>query len=238
MTATALLELQDLKVAYGPVEALHGISIEVRPGELVALIGANGAGKTTTLGAVSGLIPAATGKVLFEGDDLAGIPAHQRARRGLVLVPEGRRIFPRLTVLENLRMGAYSRRQKEIEPDLSKALALFPVLQERAGQLGGTLSGGEQQMLAIARALLAKPRCLLLDEPSLGLAPKAVETILDTLRRLRGEGMTMLLVEQNARAALELADRAYVLETGRIVLEGPGRDLLDNPSVRRAYLGA
>ena len=232
-----LLSLHDLKVAYGPVEALHGISLHVRPGELVALIGANGAGKTTALGAVSGLLPAAAGSILFEGSDLAGVPTHQRARRGLVLVPEGRHVFPRLRVLENLRMGAYGRRG-ETGPDLEKALALFPVLKERASQPGGTLSGGEQQMLAIARALLARPRCLLLDEPSLGLAPKAAALILDTLRVLRGEGMTLLLVEQNARAALELADRAYVLETGRIVLEGPGRALLDNPSVRRAYLGA
>ena len=232
-----LLVLKNLKVSYGPVEALHGISLEVRPGELVALIGANGAGKTTALGAVSGLLPTAGGEVRFEGADLAGIPAHARARRGLVLVPEGRRIFPKLTVLENLRMGAYGR-DDDLTADLEKALTLFPILKDRAGQPGGTLSGGEQQMLAIARALLARPRCLLLDEPSLGLAPKVVGLILDILKKLRAEGMTMLLVEQNARAALELADRAYVLETGRIVLEGPGRTLLDNPSVRRAYLGA
>ncbi len=232
-----LLLLRDLKVSYGPVEALHGISLEVRPGELVALIGANGAGKTTTLGAVSGLAAATGGSIRFEGGDLAGVPTHARALRGLILVPEGRHIFPRLTVLENLLMGAYAL-PDDPAADLDRVLGLFPLLKERASQAGGTLSGGEQQMLAIARALLGRPRCLLLDEPSLGLAPKMVDLILDTLRTLRAEGMTMLLVEQNARAALELADRAYVLETGRIVLEGSGRELLDNPIVRKAYLGA
>ena len=239
MPAEPLLSVRDLRVSYGPVAVLHGLSLEVRAGEIVALVGANGAGKTTTLAAVSGLIPVTAGDLHFDGVSLAGVPAHARTRRGLVQVPEGRRVFPRLTVAENLRMGAYARDDRAgVEADLRDALALFPVLAERAGQKGGTLSGGEQQMLAIARALLSRPRCLLLDEPSLGLAPLVVARIFETIRGIRDRGVTILLVEQNARQALELADRAYVLETGRAVLEGPGRELLDNPAVRRAYLGA
>ena len=235
---TALLEVSGLRVSYGPVEALHGVSLEARKGEISALIGANGAGKTTALSAVSGLVPSA-GSVRFDGEDLSGVPAHARVRRGLVQVPEGRRIFPRMTVLENLRAGAHARRDEAgIASDLGRVLALFPVLGERAGQKGGTLSGGEQQMLAIGRALLSRPRCLLLDEPSLGLAPLVVLRIFETVRRIRDEGVTVLLVEQNARMALEIADRAWVLETGRIALEGTGRELLDNPAVQRAYLGA
>ena len=233
---SALLEVRDLRVAYGPVEALHGISFEVQPGEIVALIGANGAGKTTALAALSGLVPASGGIRLF-GEDLGGVPPHARVRRGLVQVPEGRRIFPRLTVLENLQMGGFLHDDGG-EAGLARALDLFPVLKERSGQKGGTLSGGEQQMLAIARALLSRPRCLLLDEPSLGLAPLVVARIFETVRRIRQEGVPVLLVEQNARLALELADRAYVLETGRIALAGTGRELLDNPTVQRAYLGA
>ncbi len=234
----ALLQVGGLHAAYGPVEVLHGVSLEVQAGEIVALIGANGAGKTSTLAAVSGLLPATRGTLAFDGADLAALPAHARVRRGLVQVPEGRRIFPRLTVLENLVLGAYALPAPPSEADLDRAFALFPVLRERRRQKGGTLSGGEQQMLAIARALLGRPRCLLLDEPSLGLAPRVVLAIFDTIRRIRTEGITVLLVEQNARAALELSDRAYVLETGRVLLSGTGRELLDNPQVQRAYLGA
>ena len=232
-----LLRVEGLHASYGPVEVLHGVSLEVQAGEIVALIGANGAGKTSTLAAVSGLLPATAGTLAFDGADLGPVPAHGRVRRGLVQVPEGRRIFPRLTVLENLVLGAYALPEPPAEADLEKAFALFPVLRDRRHQKGGTLSGGEQQMLAIARALLGRPRCLLLDEPSLGLAPRVVLAIFDTIRRIRSEGITVLLVEQNARAALELADRAYVLETGRVLLAGTGRELLDNPLVQKAYLG-
>jgi branched-chain amino acid transport system ATP-binding protein len=232
-----LLQVDDFHASYGPVEVLHGISLEVHSGEIVALIGANGAGKTSTLAALSGLLPATQGTLAFDGADLGALPVHARVRRGLVQVPEGRRIFPRLTVLENLVLGAYALPDPPAEADLARAFALFPVLRERRHQKGGTLSGGEQQMLAIARALLGRPRCLLLDEPSLGLAPRVVLAIFDTIRRIRTEGTTVLLVEQNARAALELADRAYVMETGRILFSGTGRELLDNPLVQKAYLG-
>jgi branched-chain amino acid transport system ATP-binding protein len=238
VTDGTLLAVDGVRAAYGRVEALHGVSLEVRPGEIVALIGANGAGKTTTLSVISGLIRPTAGRVLLDGEEIHRRPAHEIVARGVVQVPEGRRIFPRLTVLENLRMGAYlSGDAAEIDRRLGRVLDLFPILRERAGQAGGTLSGGEQQMLAIGRALMSTPRLLLLDEPSLGLAPLVVARIFETLRAIHAEGVTILLVEQNARAALSLADRAYVLETGAVALSGTGRDLVANDAVRKAYLG-
>ena len=233
-----LLEVRGLKVAYGGINAVKGIDLDVRAGELVTLIGANGAGKTTTLKALSGLITPAAGSVRYDGQDVTGTPAFSLVRRGLALVPEGRGVFARLTVAENLAMGAYIRDDKaQIAADCERAYATFPRLAERRAQLAGTLSGGEQQMLAIARALMCKPRLLLLDEPSMGLAPIVVQKIFETIRTVAREGVTLLLIEQNARLALQTCDRGYVMESGVITLSGEAQALLDNPEVRRAYLG-
>jgi len=234
-----LLALDDVHVHYGKVEALKGVSLEVAEGEIVALIGANGAGKTTTLKTVSGVRPVTSGSIRFEGRDLASVPAHQRVTLGISQAPEGRRIFPGMTVLENLEMGAYGRKAKraELGPDLERVFGLFPRLAERRSQAGGTMSGGEQQMLAIGRALMAQPRVLLLDEPSMGLAPRLVTQIFGVLTEINQQGTTILLVEQNAVQALQRAHRAYVLETGRVVRAAAAADLLDDESVRAAYLG-
>ena len=232
-----MLEVRALRVAYGGIAAVKGIDFEVGRGELVCLIGANGAGKTTTLKAIAGALAPAAGSVLLEGRDVTGMPAHALVRRGLALVPEGRGVFARLTVGENLRMGAYCRHDAGIEPDLERVYGLFPRLRERRRQVAGTLSGGEQQMLAIGRALMSRPRLLLLDEPSMGLAPIAAQAVFATIRGIAADGVTVLLVEQNARAALELARRAYVMESGAIVLSGAAGALLSDPKVREAYLG-
>lgn len=237
-----MLRVRNLKCYYGKIRAINGVSLSVRPGELIALIGANGAGKSTLLQAVCGLISQWEGEIELEKRSLRGLKAPTIVERGLSLVPEGRLLFPPMSVLDNLRLGAYLRyRRREqrvlIAEDLERVMALFPVLQERAVQPAGTLSGGEQQMLAIGRALMARPRLLLLDEPSMGLAPFLVRLILDTLVQLKLEGMTILLIEQNARAALQIADRGYVLENGQIVLEGAAADLLADQDVKRAYLG-
>jgi branched-chain amino acid transport system ATP-binding protein len=234
----SLLQLEALQVAYGGIRAVKGIDLTVEKGELVCLIGANGAGKTTTLRAITGLIHAAGGRVVYDGEDLAGRRPHEIARRGLVLVPEGRGVFAQLTIEENLAMGAYARRDRPgIAADTERVFALFPRLRERARQTAGTLSGGEQQMLAIGRALMSRPRLLLLDEPSMGLAPLMVERIFEVVRAIAAEGVTMLLVEQNARLALEASHRGYVLEGGLVTLSGEARSLLDDPRVREAYLG-
>ena len=234
----ALLAVRGLKVAYGGINAVKGIDLDVQAGELIALIGANGAGKTTTLKALAGLLTPAAGSVHYDGQDITGTPAFQLVQRGLALVPEGRGVFARLTIAENLAMGAYIRDDKSaIVADMERAYATFPRLAERRAQLAGTLSGGEQQMLAIARALMCKPRLLLLDEPSMGLAPLIVQKIFETIRTIAREGVTLLLVEQNARLALQTCDRGYVMESGLITLSGDAKALLDNPEVRRAYLG-
>jgi len=234
-----MLRLESVEAGYGPVNCLHGISLEVRDGEIVTLLGANGAGKTTTLMAISGLVPIRGGDVTFRGKTLRGMAAADIVAQGISHVPEGRRILPRLTVLENLALGAYLRRDRRaIEQDVERVFGLFPILASRRRQLAGTLSGGEQQMLAIARGLMARPTLLLLDEPSLGLAPKLVVTIFDTIRRINQEGVTLLLVEQNAYLSLQIAHRGYVLETGRIVLTDAAARLADNPHVKAAYLGA
>jgi branched-chain amino acid transport system ATP-binding protein len=234
-----VLTVEGVRVAYGACEALHGVSLEVRAGEVVTLVGANGAGKSTLLRTVSGLLSPKEGRVLFDGAPAHGAPAHALVRRGMSHVPEGRRIFTNLTVRENLELGAYVVRSRgEAARRLARVLALFPRLAEREGQAGGTLSGGEQQMLAIGRALMASPRLLLLDEPSLGLAPLLVQEIFREIARInREDGVTILLVEQNAHMALSLASRGYVIETGRIVLEGASKDLFEDPQVRAAYLG-
>ncbi len=234
-----LLELEDVHVHYGKVEALKGVSLVVDDGEVVALIGANGAGKTTTLKTVSGVRPVTSGRVNFAGKSLLGIPAHERVQLGISQAPEGRRVFPGMTVLENLEMGAYARKGKgSLQPDLERVFGLFPRLAERRKQSGGTLSGGEQQMLAIGRALMARPRVLLLDEPSMGLAPRLVTQIFEIVSEINSQGTTVLLVEQNAVQALQRAHRAYVMETGQVVKSAPARDLLDDAEVRAAYLGA
>jgi branched-chain amino acid transport system ATP-binding protein len=233
-----VLALEDVDVAYGCVQALQGVSLEVREGEVVTLIGSNGAGKTTTLKTVSGLLRPRAGRVLLRDQDVSGLPPHEIVRRGVAHVPEGRRIFMALTVRENLEMGGFVRDRRAVAEGVERAFALFPRLRERAEQPGGTLSGGEQQMLAIGRALVARPRLLLLDEPSLGLAPLLVQEIFREIGRInREDGVTILLVEQNAHLALALASRGYVLETGRVVLEGRCDALLVNPQVREAYLG-
>jgi branched-chain amino acid transport system ATP-binding protein len=232
-----MLTVGGLRAGYGKVEVLHDVGLAVAPGRIVALIGANGAGKTTLLKTISGLIRPVAGTIAFEGRDIARRPAHKIVALGISHVPEGRAILRRMSVVENLRMGAYVRGDSEVENDIAAAMARFPVLAERRHQPAGTLSGGEQQMLAIARALVARPRLLLMDEPSLGLAPKLVTGIFHTLRQLRDEGKTILLVEQNARQALQVADHAYVMERGRIVLAGTGASLLDTPEVQRTYLG-
>ncbi|TSD56601.1 ABC transporter ATP-binding protein [Variovorax sp. KBS0712] len=234
-----MLKIESVKVSYGAIEAVKGVSLEVRAGEVVTIIGANGAGKSTLLKSIVGLEPVAAGRVLVDGKDCTHVPAHQRVGLGVALSPEGRGVFPDQTVRENLMLGAYSRRNDKafVERAIEREFARFPRLKERAHQLSGTLSGGEQQMLAIARALMSEPRLLLLDEPSLGLAPLIIKDIFDAIRQLRSSGLTILLVEQMAKQALGVADRAYVLETGCITLEGSGRELLDNPKVKSAYLG-
>ncbi|HZL72627.1 MAG TPA: ABC transporter ATP-binding protein [Planctomycetota bacterium] len=234
----ALLKLDGVRAGYGLIEVLKGISLEVGEGEIVTVIGANGAGKTTTLMTASGIVKTRAGRVIFAGQDISGRPAHEVMRLGICQSPEGRKIFPRLTVLENLEMGAFTRNDKAgIREDLEKSFTLFPILKERKAQTGGTLSGGEQQMLAIARALMGRPKLLLLDEPSLGLAPLIVLRIFEVVRELNQQGMSILLVEQNARLALKLAHRGYVMETGEITMSGPAADLLQDPRVKDAYLG-
>jgi branched-chain amino acid transport system ATP-binding protein len=233
-----MLEIDDLYVAYGRITAVKGISLHVAPGEIVALIGANGAGKTTTLRAISGLLRPSQGQIRFADERIDRLPEHQIVRLGLAHCPEGRHIFASLSVAENLRMGAIQRRDRaEVARDYAAALDMFPALKPRQSQLGATLSGGEQQMLAIARALMSRPRLLLLDEPSLGLAPLVVTRIFETIAHLRAQGVTVLLVEQNARKALEIADRAYVLETGQVAMQGSAAELRGSERVRQAYLG-
>ncbi|MGI9304804.1 MAG: ABC transporter ATP-binding protein [Gammaproteobacteria bacterium] len=233
-----ILEVENLHVFYGNIHALRGLSLTVDTDQVVTLIGANGAGKTTTLKAISGILAPAEGHVRFQGDDLARVAPHDVVAKGLVQVPEGRRIFGRLTVLENLKMGAFLRNDKQgIHDTEEHVLSMFPVLKERIGQVAGTLSGGEQQMLAMARGLMSNPRVLLLDEPSMGLAPMLVEKIFEAVLEIRKEGVPVLLVEQNALMALQIADRGYVMETGEIVLNGTGEELLENEDVKRAYLG-
>ena len=233
----SLLKVEDLNVYYGSIHAIKGISFEVNEGEIVTLIGANGAGKSTSLNTVSGLLKPRTGKITFCGKNLVGVPAHRIIREGMALCPEGRRIFLQLSVKENLEMGAYTRPDSEVSDSLDMVYGLFPRLKERYKQVAGTLSGGEQQMLAMGRALMSKPRLMMLDEPSMGLAPILVDQIFDIIKNLHAAGTTILLVEQNARKALAIADRAYVLETGRIVNSGTGAELLNDDSVKRAYLG-
>jgi branched-chain amino acid transport system ATP-binding protein len=233
-----VLEVRDLVVAYGKVQAVKGISFSVEQGQIATLIGTNGAGKTTTLRTVSGLLTPQTGEISFQGERIVGVPAHQIVERGLAHAPEGRRIFPRMSVEENLLLGAYSRRDAaEVRVDLARVFDLFPILAERRRQSAGTFSGGEQQMLAIGRAMMSRPKLLMLDEPSMGLSPMMMQRIMATIRELRAQGTTILLVEQNAQAALELADYGYVLEVGRIALADTGRNLLGNEKVRKAYLG-
>ena len=235
--AGKLLALEQLQVAYGGIRAVKGIDLTVEPNETVCLIGANGAGKTTTLKAITGLVRAAAGRVVYDGDEITGRRVHEIARRGLALVPEGRGVFAQLTIEENLAMGAFARAHGGIAGDIERVFTLFPRLKERRRQTAGTLSGGEQQMLAIGRALMSRPRLLLLDEPSMGLAPLMVERIFEVIRHIAAEGVTLLLVEQNARLALEASHRAYVLEGGLVTLSGPARELLGDARIREAYLG-
>ena len=233
-----LLQVEDINVYYGAIHAIKGISFEVYPDEIVTLIGANGAGKSTTLNTIAGLLRPRTGRVMLEGKDLAAIPASRIVSQGMALCPEGRRIFQQMTVRENLEMGGYTRPKSEIPASLEEMFTRFPRLKEREKQIAGTLSGGEQQMLAMARALMSKPKLLMLDEPSMGLAPILVEQIFDIIKELHQAGVTILLVEQNAQMALSIADRAYVLETGRIAMTGEASALLKNDDVRKAYLGS
>lgn len=233
----AMLEVKDLSVYYGVIQALRGISFTVDEGDVVALIGANGAGKTTTLHTITGLLPSKSGQIIFEGQDITKTPGHKLVSMGLAHIPEGRRVFAQLTVLQNLRMGAYTRRdKKETEDTIKKIYKRFPRLEERKGQLAGTLSGGEQQMLAMGRALMSHPRMIVMDEPSMGLSPIYVNEIFDIIKEISADGTTVLLVEQNAKKALSIANKAYVLETGSIVLEGNAKELMNNPSVKKAYL--
>ncbi|AXE25947.1 ABC transporter ATP-binding protein [Streptomyces globosus] len=235
---TVLMEVNDLKVAYGKIEAVKGISFTVETGQIVCLVGTNGAGKTTTLRTLSGLIKPRGGTITFDGQPLGTVPAHKIVSLGLAHSPEGRHIFPRLTIAENLQLGAFLRNDKEgIEKDIQRAYELFPILGERRKQAAGTLSGGEQQMLAMGRALMSRPKLLMLDEPSMGLSPLMMHKIMSTIAELKAQGMTILLVEQNAQAALSLADQAHVMEIGKIVLSGTGQELLHNEDVRKAYLG-
>lgn len=234
----AMLEVKDLEVYYGMIQAIKGISFEVNEGEVIALIGANGAGKTTTLHTVTGLLHPKKGSVLFEGQDITKIPAHKIVSLGMAHVPEGRRVFAQFSVLQNLKMGAYTRTDKnEIEETLQIVYKRFPRLEERKNQLAGTLSGGEQQMLAMGRALMSRPKIILMDEPSMGLSPILVNEIFDIIQSVSASGTTVLLVEQNAKKALSIADRAYVLETGKIVLDGDAKELMNNDSIKKAYLG-
>jgi branched-chain amino acid transport system ATP-binding protein len=233
-----ILQVRNLKVAYGGIQAVKGINLQLNKGELVSLIGANGAGKTTTLNTLAGIVPVASGEILYTGREIGKLPSHLRLRQGLALVPEGRGIFTRLTVEENLQTGAYTRRDLDgVAADMEKVFTLLPRVKERLHQTAGTLSGGEQQMVAIGRALLSRPQVLLLDEPSMGLAPLVVEKIFEVIHTITREGMAVLLVEQNANLALEVSERAYVMEGGHITLEGSGKDLLNDPKVRSAYLG-
>ncbi|MEU6555077.1 ABC transporter ATP-binding protein [Streptomyces sp. NPDC046915] len=235
---TALLEVEDLRVAYGKIEAVKGISFKVEAGEVVTLIGTNGAGKTTTLRTLSGLLQPLAGQIKFDGKTLNKIPAHKIVSLGLAHSPEGRHIFPRMTIEDNLRLGAFLRSDKDgIEKDIQRAYDLFPILGERRRQPAGTLSGGEQQMLAMGRALMSRPKLLMLDEPSMGLSPIMMQKIMATIQELKADGTTILLIEQNAQAALSLADHGHVMEVGKIVLSGSGQDLLHDESVRKAYLG-
>ncbi|MFD0269960.1 ABC transporter ATP-binding protein [Streptomyces sp. NPDC127106] len=235
---TALLEVNDLKVAYGKIEAVKGISFTVEEGQIVCLVGTNGAGKTTTLRTLSGLIKPRSGSITFDGQPLGSVPAHKIVSLGLAHSPEGRHIFPRLTIAENLQLGAFLRSDKEgIEKDIQRAYEMFPILGERRKQAAGTLSGGEQQMLAMGRALMSRPKLLMLDEPSMGLSPLMMHKIMATIAELKSTGTTILLVEQNAQAALSLADQAHVMEIGKIVLSGTGQELLHDEEVRKAYLG-
>ncbi len=234
----AMLEIKDLCVNYGVIKALKGITFEVNEGEVIALIGANGAGKTTTLHTITGLINARSGSIVLDGKDITKTPAHKIVKMGIAHVPEGRRIFQNLTVLDNIRLGAFTRKDKDgIAQDVEKVYKLFPRLEERKNQVAGTLSGGEQQMLAMGRALMSKPRIVVMDEPSMGLSPILVSEIFDIIQSIRQQGTTVLLVEQNAKKALSIADRAYVLETGKIVLSGKASDLINDESVKKAYLG-
>ena len=234
-----MLEVKDIEVFYGDAQALFGLNLQVRQGEVVTLVGANGAGKTTALRAISGLRPVARGDIVFEGGSLVGGPAHRRAELGIALVPEGRELWPQLTVRENLELGAYGKAARRHLPDsLDRVHELFPLVGERARQVAGSMSGGEQQMVAIARALMTRPRLLMFDEPSLGLAPVVSSQVFQIIRRLHADGLTILLVEQNLKKALELADRGYVVETGSISMEGAATDLLTDPAIRSAYLGA
>ncbi len=234
----SMLEVKDLRVNYGGIEALKGISFEVNEGEIVTLIGANGAGKSTTLKTISGLVPMAGGSIVYNGEAISGFDSQKIVQRGISLVPEGRRVFPNLTVLENLKVGAYLRTDKEgIDADVEYIFQLFPRLKERYWQMAGTLSGGEQQMLAVGRGLMARPKVMMMDEPSLGLAPLIVRDIFYIIQRINADGVTVLLIEQNANAALKIANRGYVLQTGHMTLTGTGQELLNDESVREAYLG-
>ena len=233
----AILKVEDINVYYGSIHAIKGVYLEVNEGEIVTLIGANGAGKSTTLNTISGLLHSKTGSVTFMGENLGKVPCHKIVSKGLALVPEGRRVVLQMTVQENLEMGAFTQGSKTLDDDLERVYTQFPRLKERMKQVAGTLSGGEQQMLAMGRALMSHPKLLMLDEPSMGLAPLLVEQIFDISRQLHADGTTILLVEQNAQAALAVADRGYVLETGRIVTEGTGAELLESDTIRKAYLG-
>jgi len=232
-----MLAIQDLRVSYGAIEVVHGISLEVREGECVALIGANGAGKSSTLKAICGLVPVTGGTVTFDRRDITNMSGHAVVQAGITMCPEGRQVFPKMTALQNLRMGAYLRRDREQASDVDAMMDMFPILRERASQAAGTLSGGEQEMLAIARALMARPRLCIFDEPSLGLAPKIVEEVAKTIGKIKAMGKTILLVEQNSLMALRLADRAYLFEAGEIILTGTGEELQTHPEVAKAYLG-
>ena len=232
-----LLEVKDLHVGYGEIKAIRGINFNINQGEIVTIIGSNGAGKSTTLNSLAGLIKPASGTVLFNGEDVTKLESYELVKKGISLSPEGRQIFPRMSVIENLELGGYFRTRAELEKGKNNVFELFPILKERSWQAGGTLSGGEQQMLAIGRALMASPKILILDEPSLGLAPIIVKEIFKMIRRIRDEGITVLLVEQNAKMALSISDRGYVLETGKIRLEGKSEELLNNEEVHKLYLG-
>lgn len=232
-----MLSIRDLKVAYGPIEVIHGISLDVNEGECVALIGANGAGKSSTLKAICGLVPVKSGTITFEGRNITNLSGHAVVQAGITMCPEGRQVFPQMSTIKNLRMGAYMRRDAEQAADLDRMMDMFPILRDRAHQAAGTLSGGEQEMLAIARALMARPKLCIFDEPSLGLAPKIVAEVAATIARIKAMGKTILLVEQNSLMALRLADRAYLFEAGEIVLSGTGEELQSHPEVVKAYLG-
>ncbi|CAB3776462.1 High-affinity branched-chain amino acid transport ATP-binding protein LivF [Pararobbsia alpina] len=235
---SAMLTISGLKVAYGGIQAVKGVDLEVREGELVTLIGANGAGKTTTMKAITGLKAISAGDILYRGVSIKGVPPHELLKRGLAMVPEGRGIFARMTILENMQMGAYLRNDTDgIQKDVERMFGFFPRLKERASQLAGTLSGGEQQMLAMARAIISRPKLLLLDEPSMGLSPIMVEKIFEVVREISKEGLTVLLVEQNARLALQAATRGYVMDSGLVTMSGDAKQMLDDPKVRAAYLG-